>query len=104
MRKILCSALFVIFMASFSHAQQDPMFTKYMFNTLIYNPAYAGTKDHLSIGLLHRDQWVKLEGAPTTQTLTVHTPLLVHLYKLTYKSRFLKGFFYQYVFSRPSQN
>ncbi len=75
MRKILCSALLVIFLASFSQAQQDPMFTKYMFNTLIYNPAYAGTKDHLSIGLLHRDQWVKLEGAPTTQTLTIHTPL-----------------------------
>jgi type IX secretion system PorP/SprF family membrane protein len=75
MKKILCSTLVVIFFVTFSHAQQDPMFTKYMFNTLIYNPAFAGTKDHLSIGLLHRTQWVKLDGAPTTQTLTIHTPL-----------------------------
>lgn len=56
-------------------AQQDPMFTKYMFNTLIFNPAYAGSKEHMSITLLHRDQWWGLDGGPTTQTLTVHTPL-----------------------------
>ena len=51
------------------------MFTKYMFNSLVYNPAYAGSNEHLSIGLLHRSQWWELEGAPTTQTLTLHSPL-----------------------------
>ena len=56
-------------------AQQDAMFTKYMFNSLSYNPAYAGSKDYMSIGILHRSQWVGIDGAPTTQTATVHTPL-----------------------------
>ena len=56
-------------------AQQDAMFTKYMFNSLSYNPAYAGSKDYMSIGVLHRSQWVGIDGAPTTQTLTAHTPL-----------------------------
>ena len=56
-------------------AQQDAMFTKYMFNSLSYNPAYAGSKDYMSIGLLHRSQWLGIDGAPTTQTLTAHTPL-----------------------------
>ncbi len=56
-------------------AQQDPMFTKYMFNSLTFNPAYAGSNDHMTINLLHRTQWWGIEGAPVTQTLTLHTPL-----------------------------
>lgn len=56
-------------------AQQDAMFTKYMFNSLTYNPAYAGSKDFMSIGVLHRQQWLGIEGAPVTQTATLHTPL-----------------------------
>ena len=56
-------------------SQQNPMFTKYMFNSLVYNPAYAGSKDYLSAAALHRDQWWGLEGAPKTQTFTIHSPL-----------------------------
>lgn len=59
--------------------QQDPMFTKYMFNSLVFQPAYAGAKDHLSVTLLHRDQWFGMnggiDGAPVTQSFTVHSPL-----------------------------
>lgn len=57
------------------HAQQDPMFTHYMYNTLSVNPAYAGSRDALTITLLHRSQWVDFKGAPMTQTLTVHSPI-----------------------------
>lgn len=56
-------------------AQQDPMFTQYMFNTLSINPAYAGSADRLTAVALHRSQWVNFKGAPTTQTLTIHSPL-----------------------------
>lgn len=56
-------------------AQQDAMFTKYMFNTLVFNPAYAGSYEHLSVNLLHRSQWWGIEGAPVTQTLTIHSPV-----------------------------
>jgi type IX secretion system PorP/SprF family membrane protein len=76
MKKIILLGLLLISLSNIGQAQQDPMFTKYMFNTLIFNPAYAGSKDHMSVTLLHRDQWVGLEeGRPTTQTLTVHTPI-----------------------------
>lgn len=51
------------------------MFTKYMFNSLVFNPGYAGSKEYLSIGLLHRTQWYEIDGAPITQSLTAHTPL-----------------------------
>ena len=56
-------------------AQQDPQYTQYMYNTQVINPAYAGSGDALSIGLLYRTQWVGLEGAPKTATLTGHTPI-----------------------------
>lgn len=75
MRKLLLSTLLLVLFALSGSAQQDPMFTKYMFNSLVFNPAYAGAKDHMSITLLHRDQWWGLEGAPKTQSLTIHTPL-----------------------------
>lgn len=61
--------------ASRASAQQDPMFTKYFFNSLIYNPATAGSSDHLNASLIYRQQWPGLEGAPTTQSLSAHTPL-----------------------------
>ncbi len=56
-------------------AQQLPQFTQYMYNTISINPAYAGSRETLSIVGLHRSQWVGLEGAPSTQTLSLHTPL-----------------------------
>lgn len=57
------------------HAQQDPMFTRYAFNSLSFNPAYAGSNDHLAAALIHRKQWIGIKGAPSTQSLTLHSPL-----------------------------
>ena len=73
MKKLILAGLLIC--VGQLYAQQDPMFTKYMFNSLWYNPAYAGSNDHMSVTLLHRSQWIGLEGAPTTQTFTIHTPL-----------------------------
>lgn len=57
------------------NAQQDPQFSHYMYNTISVNPAYAGSRGVLNITGLHRSQWIGLEGAPTSQTLTLNTPL-----------------------------
>lgn len=56
-------------------AQQDALFNQYMFNMLVMNPAYAGTSDVFNATLIGRQQWVGLEGAPRTSTLSVHSPL-----------------------------
>lgn len=66
---------FFIFWATVANAQQDPMFTNYHSNALVFNPAYAGSNEHLSLNLSHRQQWLGFDGAPTTQTITAHTPL-----------------------------
>ena len=57
-------------------AQQQSMYTMYMFNQLAYNPAYAGSANALDISLLHRHQWWGFgSGSPMTQNLNVHAPL-----------------------------
>ena len=56
-------------------AQQDPHYTQYMYNMNLLNPAYAGSNESLSIGFLGRTQWVGLDGAPKTATLSVHSPV-----------------------------
>lgn len=65
----------LLFFAGRCFGQQDPMFTKYFFNSLVFNPAYAGSNEHLTVNLLHRKQWLGLEGAAQTQSLTAHAPL-----------------------------
>ena len=58
-----------------THAQQDPQYTQYMYNTMSVNPAYVGSKGHGTFTALGRTQWVGFEGAPDTQTLSYDTPL-----------------------------
>ena len=57
------------------HAQQEAQITQYMDNMIYFNPAYAGSRDALNASLLHRQQWVGIDGAPFTQTFSMHTPL-----------------------------
>lgn len=57
------------------HAQQDPQYTHYMYNTVNINPAYAGSRGAMSIFGLHRTQWVGLDGAPRTNAFSIHTPI-----------------------------
>ncbi|MDP1842046.1 MAG: type IX secretion system membrane protein PorP/SprF [Sediminibacterium sp.] len=68
--------IFILIIVGLSvQAQQAPMYTHYMYNTLVVNPAYAGSRDALTITALNRAQWVDYKGAPITQTITAHTPL-----------------------------
>lgn len=57
------------------HAQQDAQYTQYMYNTININPAYAGSREALSVFGLHRTQWVGLDGAPVTNTISINSPI-----------------------------
>nr|WP_245895715.1 type IX secretion system membrane protein PorP/SprF [Flavobacterium album] len=57
------------------HAQQDPQYTQYMYNTLTVNPAYTGSTGNLEATLQHRTQWVGIDGAPQTQAFSIHSPM-----------------------------
>ncbi|MBL4939542.1 MAG: type IX secretion system membrane protein PorP/SprF [Lutibacter sp.] len=73
-RKLLLSISTLLFTVLI-FGQQDAQYTQYMYNMNVLNPAYAGSKGVTSIGLLGRTQWVGIEGAPQTLTLSLHSPI-----------------------------
>ncbi len=75
MRKFILLTLALFLATTWSYGQQDAMFTKYMFNSLAFNPAFAGSPEYMQVRLLYRNQWWGIEGAPTTQSLSVHSPV-----------------------------
>lgn len=75
-RRVFALGLFCTLGLSVAVAQQEPIYTNFTQNTLNVNPAYAGSRDALTLTVLHRSQWIGVEGAPITQTLTLHTPLI----------------------------
>jgi len=75
MKKIHFAALALLLPFLDANAQQDPHYTQYMYNMNVINPAYAGSKENLSFGLLYRAQWVEIEDAPSTFSLSGSMPV-----------------------------
>ncbi|MGF1564275.1 MAG: type IX secretion system membrane protein PorP/SprF [Flavobacteriales bacterium] len=71
MKRIITLFIAFLGLVQMSQAQQELMVSQYMFNGLLLNPAYAGTRDYWSATALHRSQWMKFEGAPTTQVVGI---------------------------------
>jgi len=70
--------LTILMAASFfqdMHAQQDPQYTQYMYNMNVVNPAYAGSKESLTITGLYRNQWSGIDNNPVTFTFAAHSPV-----------------------------
>ncbi|MBC5841600.1 type IX secretion system membrane protein PorP/SprF [Flavobacterium sp. F-380] len=72
MNKIFLISLLVLLTFIDVSAQQDPQYTQYMYNMNIVNPAYAGSKENISLGLLYRKQWANIEGAPSSFSFSGH--------------------------------
>lgn len=69
-------AIWVLLLSGFVvFGQQEPQYTQYMYNMNVVNPAYAGSKENVAVGLLFRDQWTGIEGHPQTFTFNAHAPL-----------------------------
>ena len=75
MKKLFIAVLLMLAHFGTASAQYEPQYTQYLYNTLVINPAYAGSRGAFSITGMHRSQWLGIEGAPKTQTLNFHTPL-----------------------------
>ncbi len=65
----------ILFISFHGIAQQDAIYSQYMFNPFAINPAYAGSRNAVNVVLLNRNQWLGLDGAPTTQTVSAHVPM-----------------------------
>ena len=76
MRNIVRGIVLLFFgVCSSGFAQQDASYTQYMYNTMSINPAYAGSRGRLSFNALYRTQWVGVDGAPTSQTFNISSPI-----------------------------
>lgn len=75
MKKLYFLAVLTLISMVDVSAQQDPHYTQYMYNLSVINPAYAGSKENLSMGVLYRKQWVDIEDSPTTGTFFGHMPV-----------------------------
>ena len=69
----LLAVFCLVFLLAYS--QQDPQITHNMFNRFMYNPAVAGAYPEFHATLLHRNQWVGVDGAPTTSNLNAYAYL-----------------------------
>ena len=57
-----------------SVGQSDFLSSQYMNSQLMINPAYAGVRNALNVNVLSRQQWMGLKDAPSTYTISAHTP------------------------------
>jgi type IX secretion system PorP/SprF family membrane protein len=74
-----------------------PVYSQYLHNGLIINPAYAGSREVLSVFLSGRLQWMGIKGAPVSQTISMHT-----LLKNDRVGLGLSGQFFQFGFSKST--
>lgn len=77
MRRFIIHIIFVLGISSTALCQQDAElhFSHFIFNNLIINPAYAGKSNDIAFGAFYRNQWTGFEGAPVTQTFSIHSPI-----------------------------
>jgi len=55
-------------------AQSDRHYTMFMYNKLLYNPGYTGSREATSVNGIYRNQWAGIDGAPKTVSLSVDGP------------------------------
>ena len=72
---MVANFLFFLLVTLQSSAQQDPIFTQYMFNGQIHNPAYAGMWEKIGFTALVREQWAGINRAPLTEAISFHSPM-----------------------------
>jgi len=77
MKKIFLGILLSIILVFRVSAQFDGLFSNYMYNLCIVNPAYAGEQTLMQVSLLQRTQWAGFKGAPITSMLSVDTPFKI---------------------------
>ena len=81
--KKLVFILILLALQQISASQQLPLFSQYLYNKFLINPAHAGSDGYTSFNLTVREQWMGYEGAPRTYSLSWQTRILKRGYKLT---------------------
>ena len=88
--KKLYLILLVLTLALPAFGQQLPLYSQYLFNKFLINPAVAGSDGYTSLNLTAREQWVGYSGAPRTFSFSAQTRLLKRSFSLN-KSKLRPG-------------
>jgi type IX secretion system PorP/SprF family membrane protein len=80
-RKNTFILIFIITSASLS-GQQLPIYSQYLYNKFLINPAVAGSDGYMSISMSAREQWIGYSGAPRTVSVSMQTRLLKKGYRI----------------------
>ncbi len=82
MKRKLIFILLLFFSCHYIHGQQLPLYSQYLYNKFLINPAVAGSDGYTSVNLTAREQWVGYEGAPRTFSFSVQGRMLKRGYIL----------------------
>lgn len=75
MKKIIVFSIAIILCSFTARSQQIPLYSQYMMNGFLLNPAMAGSNDYMPIRLTARDQWEGLNGTIITGAISAHSPV-----------------------------
>lgn len=67
--------IMIVCTGTYAWGQQQSLVTMFMYNKLLINPAYAGYHEHPCATGHVREQWLGFDGAPKTQSISIHGPL-----------------------------
>jgi len=74
MKRVIRYCLLALLLPLVSHGQSDQHYTMFMYNKLLYNPGYTGSREVTSINAQYRNQWSGIPGAPKTVNLSIDGP------------------------------
>lgn len=86
MSKSTILVILFMFLPLATRAQQVPLYSQYVMNAFMINPAIAGSDGYTSFNLTARQQWVGFTDAPSTQSFSAQTRILRKSYVIKQKS------------------
>ncbi len=89
MKRLLVS--FGLLCTGMAFAQQKPVYTQYILNNYIINPAISGIENYTDLKFSYRNQWSGINGAPVTTYMSIHGPIGKKDYRTTATSYSVPG-------------
>jgi len=77
MKRVFLGILLSLILVFRVSAQFDGLFSNYMYNLCVVNPAYTGEQTLMQVSMLQRTQWAGFKGAPITSMLSVDMPFKI---------------------------
>jgi type IX secretion system PorP/SprF family membrane protein len=112
MKKIYIVLFFFLMKSIVADAQQEHQYTQFMYNKLVFNPAFAGAREVSSLSVLYRRQWIGFDGAPTSQLIGFDAPFLnnrlgfglnVHRFQVGINDNYAANMSYSYSIVRTDE-